>query len=123
MSKGRRKHHPAFKAKVALDAVKGQVKWMRLVRQEEHPLMEINYRLDFIEGFRGQSDISGSVYSGKGPNVGWTWQLTQYHLVRDDEEDTLSTNDTVALTSSSSVFPDITQARGKRRASSPYIGT
>ena len=73
-------------------------------------MTEINYSLGFIEGFRGESDISGSVYSGKDPYKGWIWKLTQYHLVRDDEEDTLTTNHTVVLASSNSVFPDINQA-------------
>ena len=72
-------------------------------------MMKIDYGLAFIEGFRGESDISGSVYM-KHPEIGWVWTLNQYHLVRDVEDDNLNIVHTVVLASSNSVFPDMTEA-------------
>ena len=72
--------------------------------------MEIDYRLAFTEGYRGESDISGSVYGGKRPDRGWIWQLKQYHLVRDVEDDTVDTSHTVVLASSNTVFPEVDEA-------------
>ncbi len=73
-------------------------------------MIEIDYRLDFTEGFRGESDTSGSVYGGKRPDRGWIWQLKQYHLMREVEDDNVNTSYTVVLASSNSVFSDITEA-------------
>ena len=91
---------------------KGKIRYNSLTERgmEECLLMEVDYRLDFTEGFRGESDISGSVYSGKRPDVGWIWQLKQYQLVRDVEGDNVNTSHTVVLASSNSVFPDLTAA-------------
>ena len=54
MSQGRRKHSPAFKAKVALEAVKGQETVAQLaVRYEVHPAQIQAWKKALIEGAAG----------------------------------------------------------------------
>ncbi len=54
MSKGRRKHSPAFKAKVALEAVKGQEKVAQLAaRYEVHPGQTQARKKVLVEGASG----------------------------------------------------------------------
>ncbi len=75
----------------------------------------MEYRLDFNEGFRGESDTSGSVYSGRLPDIGWVWKLTEYHVTRNDEDDTPNVESKVVLASSQSVFHDIAEAMENAR--------
>ena len=54
MSQGRRKHNPAFKAKVALEAVKGQETVAQLAaRYEVHPAQIQAWKKALIEGAAG----------------------------------------------------------------------
>ena len=54
MSKGRRKHSPAFKAKVALEAVEGQETVAQLaVRYEVHPGQIQAWKIALAEGASG----------------------------------------------------------------------
>ena len=54
MSKGRRKHSPAFKAKVALEAVKGQETVAQLAaRYEVHPGQIQAWKKALVEGASG----------------------------------------------------------------------
>ena len=54
MSRGRRKHSPAFKAKVALEAVKGQDTVAQLAaRYEVHPGQIQTWKKALIEGASG----------------------------------------------------------------------
>ena len=54
MSKGRRKHSPAFKAKVALEAVKGQEIVAQLAaRYEVHPGQIQAWKKALVEGASG----------------------------------------------------------------------
>ena len=54
MSKGRRKHSPAFKAKVALEAVKGQETVAQLAaRYEVHPGQIQAWKKVIVEGAAG----------------------------------------------------------------------
>ena len=54
MSKGRRKHSPAFKAKVALEAVKGEETVAQLAaRYEVHPGQIQGWKKALVEGAAG----------------------------------------------------------------------
>ena len=64
MSKGRRKHSPAFKAKVALEAVKGEETVAQLAaRYEVHPGQIQAWKKALVEG------ASGVFGSGKEQNT------------------------------------------------------
>lgn len=61
MSKIRRNHAPAFKAKVALEAIKGEKTLHEIAaRYQVHPTQVSEWRKQLIEG-------AGGVFSGKRP--------------------------------------------------------
>ena len=66
MSKGRRKHSPAFKAKVALEAVKGEETVAQLAaRYEVHPGQIQAWKKALVEGASG---VFGNGKEQKGRN-------------------------------------------------------
>ena len=66
MSKGRRKHSPAFKAKVALEAVKGEETVAQLAaRYEVHPGQIQAWKKALVEGASG---VFGNGQEQKGRN-------------------------------------------------------
>ena len=66
MSKGRRKHRPAFEAKVALEAVKGEETVAQLAaRYEVHPGQIQAWKKAFVEGASG---VFGNGKEQKGRN-------------------------------------------------------
>ena len=66
MSKGRRKHSPAFKAKVALEAVRGEETVAHLAaRYEVHPCRIQTWKKALVEGASG---VFGNGKEQKGRN-------------------------------------------------------
>ena len=84
MSKGRRKHSPAFKAKVALEAVKGQETVAQLAaRYEVHPGQIQAWKKALVEGAGLCKDCPEPSRPGRSrcegctvqtPNAGHRWQ-------------------------------------------------
>ena len=80
--------------------------------------MENVYVVDFNEAFRGDSDVSGGVYSGKSPEIGWVWKFTRYTLERSIEEeangsykDITNATEIRVLFASNVVFDNIEEAK------------
>ena len=70
MSKGRRKHSPAFKAKVALEAVEGQETIAQLAaRYEVHPGQIQAWKKAVVEGVFG-TRVAGLLESVPSPAAG-----------------------------------------------------
>ena len=75
MSKGRRKHSPAFKAKVALEAVKGEETVAQLAaRYEVHPGQIQAWKKALVEGASG---VFGNGKEQKGRNDALVARLYQ----------------------------------------------
>ena len=69
MSQGRRKHSPAFKVKVALEALKGQETVAQLAaRYEVHPGQIQAWKKALVEGASGASGVFGNGKEQKARN-------------------------------------------------------